>query len=452
MDLLARVGPLLNNLVLTRQKEAVTTQRLSTGLRINGAADDPSGLAISEQLRTQITGMQRGQENAQTAGNMLSVAEGHLSTVTSILQRIRSLIVEGRSSLESTGDLNAIQTEIDALKQEINSISGSASFNGIKLLDGSLDNTRAKNATVAQITAEPNVNGDVGPTNVTNADGLGNAGPLVQNATVGNNVEQATIEIQVIGFDQNAVDPITGPIGGPGLYVQVVAYSSDPSFGNGQEVNQVSAIPENGGQATAILNTPSGSSTFFQFTLANLTRNDVGAAMAFTTSKNTQSQTGQPLSVNDRGNEGTDVSVTIPQMSETALGIAGVTVAAPTIVDPFSNVATGTDSNTISAKDAMVRVDGAIQTVVAVRAVVGAQQIALQNSVQDSSIQTVATQASESSIRDANIGAEVSDNAKNTILDNIANDALASVQSGEKALGSAFASMISTGPPGGKLA
>lgn len=446
MDLLARVGPLLNHLAKTRADESVSVQRLSTGLRINNAADDPSGLAISEQLTTQITGMQRGQENAQTAGNMLNVAEGHLTSVTSILQRIRTLLIEGKTDLKTPAQLQTIQNEIDGLKQEINSISGNATFNGVHLLDGSMDNTGKKNARVVQTQTDPNVFGDVGPTNVTNADGLGNAGPLITGATVGNGVEQSTIEFQVVGFDMNAVDPISGPIGGPGLYVQVIAYSSDPSFGNGQEVNQISAIPENAGSLAGQITTPAApGNILLGFTIANLTRNDVGSAMAFTTYKDTAAKTGQPLSVNDRGNEGTDVSLTIPQVSSSALGISGVAVTQPATVDLFNNP-TGVDSNTISGKDAMARVDTAIETVVSARAVVGAQQVALSNAIQDSSLQTVATQASESTIRDANIGKEAANQAKNHILDNIATDTIVSVQASEKAMGSEFASMISGGP------
>ena len=448
MDLIARVGPLLNHLAQTRINEATTTERLSSGLRINSAADDPSGLAISETLQTQIRGMQRGQENAQTANNMLNVAEGHLSSITGILQRIRSLIVQARSDIESSNDLNSIQLEIDGLKKEINTISGNAAFNGVKLLDGSLSNAPARPASVAQIQTNPNIYGDTGSTIVSNADGLGNPGPLITAATVGNNVEASTVEFQVIGFDLNAVDPVTGPIGGPGLYVQVTAYSSDPSFGAGQEIQSITAIPENAGQLPAILATPSGSSSFFQFTLANLTRNDVGTAQAFTTYKNTQAATGQPLSVNDRGNEGTDVSLTIPQTSTNSLGISGVDVTQPNLVDQ-SNNPVGTGSNTISAKDAEVRVDAAIQAVVGTRAVVGAQQVALTNAISDSSIQQVATQASESAIRDANIGAEAANNAKNSILDSIAIDAIASVQSSEKAVSATLAAMISGGPTGG---
>ncbi|MFN2527852.1 MAG: flagellin [Candidatus Baltobacteraceae bacterium] len=447
MDLLARVGPLLNHLSKTRLDEQTNIQRLSSGLRINSAADDPSGLAISEGLGTQITGLQRGQENAQTAHNMLSVAEGSLTTITSVLQRIRQLVVEGASDFKTPSDLVDLQKEIDSLKQEINTISEHTDFNGLQLLDGSFDNSQAKNSRIVATPANPNIYGAIGPTSATNADGLGNPGPLISNANVGKGINPCTVEFQIIGFDMNAVDPTTGPIGGPGLYIQVKAYSSDPSFGAGQEVNQIQAIPENAGPIVgAQIAPPNGPNPIMSFDLANLTRSDVGVAMAFTTYRDTPAQSGQQLAVNDRGNEGTDVGLTIPQVSTQALGISDITVAQPTTVDPALNVPTGTDSNSVGTKDAMSRVDDALQTVVAARAVVGAQQVALGSAIEDAGIQTVLTQSSQSSIRDADIGAETTKQAKNTILDNITTDALASVQSSTKAMGTAFSDMISTGP------
>lgn len=445
MDLLARVGPLLNHLGLTRADEQKTTGRLSTGLRINDASDDPSALAISETMTARINGLQRGQENAQDAHNLLTVAEGGMSTIHSLLQRMRGLIVQAASDINSTTDLNALQSEIDDLKQEINKIAGSITFNGVHLLDGSLDNSQGSNARVQEIPANPNVFGDVPPKTVANADGAGNPGPLIQNATVGNGVEQATVEFQVIGYDQNAVDPISGPIGGPGLYVQVTAYSTDPSFGNGPEIKAVTAVPENAGPLPAVLPTPSGSSSFFQFTIANLTKNDVGAAQAFTTYKNTTPAGGQALAVNDRGTEGTQTNITIPTMTMGALGVAGVTVAQPVMVDPF-NTPVGSDSNTIAAKDAMTRVDNAIDEVSNTRAQVGAQSVALEESTNDTGIQAVATQASESAIRDADIGKETTRMARDQILDQIATSAIVSVQAGEKAMAGTISQIIANGP------
>ena len=445
MDLLARIGPLEVNQNRTRLDMSKAVAQLSSGMRINSAADDPSGLAISEGINAKISGLQRGQENVQDANNLLNVAEGQLHTVASLLQRIRQLIIEARTDLNSNAQLSSIQTEIQQLKLEINKISTSASFNGVHLLDGSLDDHPAKNAHVQEIQANSNVFGDVPSTTVSNADGLGNRGPLIQGATVGNGVEAATVEFQVIGFDPNAVDPITGPIGGPGLYVQVTAYSTDPSFGAGPETKSITAIPENAGPQAAILPTPSGSSSFFQFTIANLTRADVGAAQAFTTYHNVPAGTGAPLSVNYGGTEGSDLQVRIPQVTTEALNISGVDVSTPVVVDPF-NVPQGTDSNTISAKDAEVRVSAAIESVSSTRAVIGAQTVALQNAANDSAIQTVNQQASESAIRDADIGKATAQLAKDTILDQIATSTIISVQDSEKSMAGTLSQIISHGP------
>ncbi|HEV7178706.1 MAG TPA: flagellin, partial [Candidatus Baltobacteraceae bacterium] len=298
-----------------------------------------------------------------------------------------------------------------------------------------------------EIQANPNVSGDVPTKTVTNADGLGNPGPLVQNATVGNNVEQSTVEVQVVGFDQNAVDPITGPIGGPGLYVQVTAYSTDPSFGAGASSTSITAVPENAGPQFAQFTTPAsaGASVFFQFTLANLTRNDVGTGQAFTTYKNTPAGSGQPLSVNVRGDEGTDAQVGIPAVTSQSLGIADITVAQPVNVDPF-NTPQYTDSNTIGAKDAEVRVSNAIDQVGAARAQVGAQTVAIENSANDTAIQAVAEQAGRSAIRDADIGQETTALAKDQILEKIATSTIVSVQDSEKSMAGTLSDIISSGP------
>ncbi|MDH2910121.1 MAG: flagellin [Candidatus Eremiobacteraeota bacterium] len=114
----------------------IVTQ-LSSGLRINSAADDPSGLAIATNLQTQVDGFNTAVQNVQSANNAAQVALGALSTTTDILQRIRSLAVEASSSLNSNQDRLNLQAEVSQLLLEVNSISQSVNFNGQPLLDGS---------------------------------------------------------------------------------------------------------------------------------------------------------------------------------------------------------------------------------------------------------------------------------------------------------------------------
>ena len=106
------------------------TTRLSSGLRINTAADDPSGLAIATNLQTQVDGFNTAVQNVQTANNATQVALGALSTTTDILQRIRSLAVEASSDINSQSDRNNLQAEVSQLLLEVNRISQNTSFNG----------------------------------------------------------------------------------------------------------------------------------------------------------------------------------------------------------------------------------------------------------------------------------------------------------------------------------
>ena len=110
---------------------------LSTGLRINSAADDPSGLAISERFRSQIRGLERATSNALDAQSMLQTAEGSLGETHAILQRMRELAVQSANGVLTASDRQEVQREVDQLKEEINRIANTTEFNTKKLLDGS---------------------------------------------------------------------------------------------------------------------------------------------------------------------------------------------------------------------------------------------------------------------------------------------------------------------------
>jgi flagellin len=121
---------------LARTSDGVTKamERLSSGLRINKAADDAAGLGISEKMRAQVRGLAQAQRNIQDGVSMVQTAEGNLDEVHSILQRIRELAVQYKNGSLSTAGQNAIQSEVDALSSEITRIQGAAKFNGVALL------------------------------------------------------------------------------------------------------------------------------------------------------------------------------------------------------------------------------------------------------------------------------------------------------------------------------
>ena len=122
-------------LVGTSDKLGKSMERLSSGYRINRAADDAAGLAITEKLRGQITGLDQAQRNAQDAISLVQTAEGSLTEVHSMLQRIRELAVQYKNGSLSAGDRAAIQSEVNMLGSEIERIGQAAQFNGIPLLN-----------------------------------------------------------------------------------------------------------------------------------------------------------------------------------------------------------------------------------------------------------------------------------------------------------------------------
>jgi len=124
------------NLTGTQSSMTTSLERLSSGLRINRAADDAAGLAISEKLRSQVNGLNQAQANAQDGVSLIQTAEGALNETHAILQRMRTLAVQAANDTNTAGDRQAIQSEINALSREIDSTTQRTQFNGMNLLDG----------------------------------------------------------------------------------------------------------------------------------------------------------------------------------------------------------------------------------------------------------------------------------------------------------------------------
>jgi flagellin len=123
-------------LVTTGREMSKSMERLSSGYRINRAADDAAGLAISEKLRAQIGGVDQAQRNAQDAVSLVQTAEGALNEVHSMLQRVRDLAVQYNNGTLATADKAAITAEVAQLCSEISKIGNDTKFNGNALLSG----------------------------------------------------------------------------------------------------------------------------------------------------------------------------------------------------------------------------------------------------------------------------------------------------------------------------
>jgi flagellin len=126
------------HLATTSAKLTKSMEKLSSGYRINSAADDAAGLGISESMRSQIRGLAQAQKNIQDGVSMVQTAEGNLDEVHSMLQRVRELAVQYKNGSLDTNAKASIQAEVNQLASEIDRIGTTASFNGTPLLNSTL--------------------------------------------------------------------------------------------------------------------------------------------------------------------------------------------------------------------------------------------------------------------------------------------------------------------------
>ena len=201
------------NLGVTHLKMSRALERLSSGLRVNRAADDAAGLAISEKMRAQIRGLRQGLRNAQDGISLIQTAEGALNEVHAILQRMRELTTQAGSTILSTADRQAVSEEMLTLRSEIDNIAIRARFNGLSLLTGALAisttsaiadiaDTDTDTATVAIDVSKADANVTYNITsagaNVTVTNATSNVAQTIATASMGNNASQ-TLDFNAVG-------------------------------------------------------------------------------------------------------------------------------------------------------------------------------------------------------------------------------------------------------------
>jgi len=389
MDVLSLSGIALNANLQTQNALMTETERLSSGLRVNTAADDPSGLAIAETLQTKVAGLDQGALEIQNANNALTVADGAMQTVSDILQRMRSLVVESRNDLQSTADRNNTQAELTQLSDEINRIAQNTQFNGRNLLDGSASSQLAL-PTRALLVLNPNASG---------------GGQIIDQSVDPNApyVSPTAPEmVQQVSVD--SYDPTTDT-----LNVTITLGSQEPSFGPEQTITlpvangtnfPVGFSPPTPGNPTFVQQSQGGSGPqVLGFNIGTLTPADVGAVALLVTMPAQTKAPGAAIDVNTGDGEGSIQSIDIPGVSAVNLGVNEVILG-----DDLENQA------------AEYRIDNAIQTLGAQRATVGAQMVSLQEASSANGTAAVNYQTSESAIRDANIGEETTAFTKDQIL------------------------------------
>ena len=386
----------LLNLNKNQQGLGKLVNQLSSGLRVNTASDDPSGLAIAVNLTDQAKGFDTANLNVQDATNAANVADGALSTVTSILQRIRSLAIEAANTITSPTDRQALQAEVTQLLQEVNQISSNTNFNGQALLDGSHAGFQPATSASATITA----NAQIGAFNTfLQTSSLVTSVSISATSTA---IVDGTIQVQVAQLNASQ----------QGLVVSF--YSSATA-----SYSQFSSVYTLGTANTSF---------FFDGVTVNFN------ASASTVDVNVTSfiKVSQYISVNSNPNgpafqfqggasEGATITVGLVSVSTSQLRISNVNVATTQLVNGNPSTA----GAVLGAQDAIGQIDQAITQVNGARAILGAVISRLQNASNNNNIASVNLTASASDITDLNVGQATSDYNKAQILVQIGTTVLA---------------------------
>jgi len=361
-----------NNSALSKNLE-----KLSSGYKINRAGDDAAGLAISEKMRAQITGLQTAQDNASSGINLVQTAEGSLTEVHDMLNRMVELADQSANgTYDNETDRANLQKEVGQLKSEINRIADSSNFNGIKLLDGTLGSR--------DVTLDTSIVNGVKDIQVI---GGGSGTPATTLTLVGNVTTDGVVSLNdgaaVTGLTWTAVgtNTIDGTSGGTITFQAVVdrtntgALSADMDYYEGMTVS------------IAVDSAVSSGATAGQYVVGAVTGTDIGTS------------TGLTLQIGDSSDSYNQLNVSIQDMHTDSLGIDSVDI--------------GTQSG---AQDAVDLIKTAINTVSSVRGTLGATQNRLEHTINNLSTTTENIQDAESNIRDTDVAEEMMAYTKNNIL------------------------------------
>ena len=199
---------------------AKNLEKLSSGYKINRAADDAAGLAISEKMRAQITGMNRAQQNSKDGISLVQTAEGALTEVHSMLNRMVDLTTQASNGIYTDTERTKIQDELKQLESEIDRIADATNFNGIKLLDGSMGASKSSSTSAAKTVLDVSDNLEVetidaqqgkavftNTTNVTNLDAEGAKNTYTLNFSDGTSV---SVDFEIIKSGTNFTMLVNG--------------------------------------------------------------------------------------------------------------------------------------------------------------------------------------------------------------------------------------------------
>lgn len=364
---------------VTTSKQAKSTEKLSSGYKINRAADDAAGLSISEKMRKQIRGLTQASSNAQDGISAVQTAEGALNEVQDMLQRMNELAVKAANGTNSEDDRNYIQDEVNQLIKEIDRVSTTTKFNETYLLKG--DET-AKVDGVADTTIA---------------------------GTLGTNGTKAALEIDFSALEaKEGKSDITVGVGGKSYSVTVEKGDDATAIGDKLEaaMNANPIVDKIGGKFTA-------------------TNADGKITLAATNNGVTELKTGDAVTVKSSGiltlklHVGADstadnqISVDIKQMSADVLGLK-TGKSTTTAAKNDTLLVNGKDDE--NARKAIDTIASALQEVSKQRSALGAAQNRLEHTIANLDNVVENTTSAESSIRDTDMATEMVKYSNNNIL------------------------------------
>lgn len=382
------------NLSVTNDQMSKSLERLSSGFRINRAADDAAGLAISEGLRSQIGGMKQAVRNTQDGISVVQTAEGALSTSTSILQRMRDLSVQASNSgsLNDSAKAN-IQKEVGQLKEELTRISTTTNFNGTKLLDGSYSG-------VFQVGADSGQSITVG---------IGSVGKGMDASGLG-----------VAGVDVTGVGKYTAASGGTAAGSVVVSTAAATGTAAVMTINQETSAGTDSFVATTDVKAFTELSGTISFGGKTLDLSSVD----YSGLTDTTGASGALAKLNSAAKSAFGVTGNVFTASATALtfttpnNVDGYTDAAGSISSSAADLSKATPVFTAGsgATQAIKDIDAALQTVSSLRADLGAKQNRFEHTINNLNVAVENTTASESRIRDTDMAQEMTNFTRTQIL------------------------------------
>lgn len=364
------------NLTSTDGSMSKSLERLSSGYRINRAADDAAGLAISERMRAQIKGMNQAISNAQDGISLVQTAEGALNEVHTILQRMRELAVQAANGSNTGADRNQIQGEMDQLSSEVTRITNTTRFNSKDLINGAMQAT----------------------------------------ATTGGGTGQLTFQIgalanQTISFGVQAMDAKT-----LGVARDLREVSDNNNALNTIQLNGAATTASNGTYTVQVdwnASTNNWDVSLFNSTSATAISTATGVATGGSASLTTTGSEAINIDLDQyiTGSSGTSFKATIEVNIAQAAQFAGGAKTSDAITVGGLDVTT--EAN---ATAAITKLDTAINTVSAQRSQLGSVQNRLEHTINNLSVVSENLTASESRIRDVDMAAEMATFTKQQIL------------------------------------